>query len=64
MLLIGYRFFNFFYSNPVFSVFPTMTSCSIPKWGRGGGLECRNGVCVLTQVISRVYVEDQKFLFE
>jgi len=37
--------------NPVCSTFPTVTSCSIPNVGAGGGDQSFNGLCVLTQNI-------------
>jgi len=37
--------------NPMCSVFPTVTSCSIPNVGAAGGEQIHNGLCVLTQNI-------------
>merc|ERR1712130_395124 len=37
--------------NPMCTVFPTMTSCSIPNVGASGVAQIHNGLCVLTQNI-------------
>jgi len=37
--------------NPVLEVFPIMTSCYVPNFGRGGQLAPKNALCVLTQNI-------------
>merc|ERR1711915_807878 len=37
--------------NPICTVFPTMTSCSIPNVGASGVAQIHNGLCVLTQNI-------------
>eukprot|EP00092_Neocalanus_flemingeri_P099278 GFUD01126655.1.p1 GENE.GFUD01126655.1~~GFUD01126655.1.p1 ORF type:complete len:393 (-),score=96.88 GFUD01126655.1:179-1357(-) len=44
--------------NPMCTVFPTVTSCSIPNVGAAGSPQVHNGMCVLTQNIinEKIYV--------
>ena len=37
--------------NPMCTVFPTITSCSVPNVGASGVAQVHNGLCVLTQNI-------------